>query len=184
MGVDQNYGPFWGLYYSIFLKIKGTKKGPIILISPHIPQAPQHQEPPSTLSWSPYGPESWVFRVHQAVVGGVQTYHRGKVQGVESRVLGFRLICVNVITYIPPTMHYSGPDFSKWYPQQGFRSSQLSLQNSNSSPYQILTPMYHRGLTGQTSVVGSVLWRNSGSNCVFSFKSFAMKTRAEMWSET
>ena len=34
MGVDQNYGPFWGLYYGIFLI--GDQKGPIILINPHM----------------------------------------------------------------------------------------------------------------------------------------------------
>ena len=35
LGVDQNYGPLWGLYYSIFLIVQGTKRGPIILINPH-----------------------------------------------------------------------------------------------------------------------------------------------------
>ena len=36
MGVDQNYGPFWGLYYSIFLIVYSSKdrEGPIILINP------------------------------------------------------------------------------------------------------------------------------------------------------
>ena len=27
MGVDQNYGPFWGVYYSIFLIVSGGKRG-------------------------------------------------------------------------------------------------------------------------------------------------------------
>ena len=28
MGVDQNYGPFWGLHCSIFLIVQGGKRGP------------------------------------------------------------------------------------------------------------------------------------------------------------
>ena len=28
VGVDQNYGPFLGLYYSIFLTVQGTERGP------------------------------------------------------------------------------------------------------------------------------------------------------------
>ena len=36
MGADQNYGPFWGLYYSIFLTIQETESAPIILINSHM----------------------------------------------------------------------------------------------------------------------------------------------------
>ena len=28
MGLDENFVPFWGLYYSIFLIVWGSKRGP------------------------------------------------------------------------------------------------------------------------------------------------------------
>ena len=37
VGRDQNHGPFWDLYYSLFLIVSlGDPKGPIIFINPHV----------------------------------------------------------------------------------------------------------------------------------------------------